>query len=217
VTRAWRLVKFVDNGMLTMTKCSKCGGHFVTHPHEIARHYVCGLCNPPARAGKGKLAGSLGMNVAGRCTKPWPWPLPGIDHGHELIGRSSFPGVSISGMNDLFIARLLLAQSSVLSAGPSGPAFLRVASRGQPPRPVTPGHASQPAALQHLSAKTSVWDLMADIAIQSSRKAASTHDIAEARSPLKTRPVPAEYLRFGEGLPFGVRDAAGRLLLAAGR
>ena len=59
VTRAWRLVKFVDNGMLTMTPCSKCGGHFVTHPHEIARHYVCGLCHPPARAGKGKLAGAL--------------------------------------------------------------------------------------------------------------------------------------------------------------
>lgn len=63
VTRAWRLVKFVDNGMLTMTACSKCGGHFVTHPHEIARHYVCGLCNPPARAGKGKLAGSLGAQA----------------------------------------------------------------------------------------------------------------------------------------------------------
>ena len=60
VTRAWRLVKFVDNGMLTLTTCSRCGGRFVTHPHEIARHYVCGLCNPPARAGKGKLAGSLG-------------------------------------------------------------------------------------------------------------------------------------------------------------
>jgi len=59
VTRAWRLVKFVDNGMLTMTACSKCGGHFVTHPHEMARHYVCGLCNPPARAGKGKMAGAL--------------------------------------------------------------------------------------------------------------------------------------------------------------
>ena len=59
VTRAWRLVKFIDNGMLTMTKCSKCGGHFVTHPHEIAKHYVCGMCNPPARAGKGKLAGAL--------------------------------------------------------------------------------------------------------------------------------------------------------------
>jgi len=59
VTRAWRLVKFVDNGMLTMTKCSCCSGHFVTHLHEIAKHYVCGLCNPPARAGKGKAAGAL--------------------------------------------------------------------------------------------------------------------------------------------------------------
>ena len=62
VTRAWRLVKFVDNGMLTMTKCSRCGGHFVTHPHEIARHYACGLCNPPARAGKGKARGAIQMH-----------------------------------------------------------------------------------------------------------------------------------------------------------
>ena len=62
VTRAWRLVKFVDNGMLTMTKCSKCGGQFVTHPHEIAKHYVCGLCNPPARAGKGRAAGGIQMH-----------------------------------------------------------------------------------------------------------------------------------------------------------
>ena len=62
VTRAWRLVKFIDNGMLTMTKCTKCGGHFVTHPHEIARHFVCACCNPPARAGKGKAAGSLSLS-----------------------------------------------------------------------------------------------------------------------------------------------------------
>jgi hypothetical protein len=64
VTRAWRLVKFVDNGMLTMTKCTCCGGHYVTHPHEIARHYVCGLCNPPARAGKGRAAGALRIGEA---------------------------------------------------------------------------------------------------------------------------------------------------------
>lgn len=51
MTRAWRLVKFVDNGMLSTTPCSKCGGHFITYPHEIAKHYVCGLCRPPARAG----------------------------------------------------------------------------------------------------------------------------------------------------------------------
>ena len=61
VTRAWRLVKFVDNGMLTLTKCTKCNGNFVTHPHEMARHFVCGLCNPPARAGKGKAAGALSL------------------------------------------------------------------------------------------------------------------------------------------------------------
>ena len=64
ITRAWRLVKFVDNGMLTLTKCSKCAGSFVTHPHEIAKHFVCGLCNPPARAGKGRQAGSLQMPPA---------------------------------------------------------------------------------------------------------------------------------------------------------
>ncbi|CAM3988456.1 flagellar transcriptional regulator FlhC [Roseateles saccharophilus] len=62
VTRAWRLVKFVDNGMLTLTKCSKCNGQFVTHPHEIARHFICGLCNPPARAGKGRAQGSIQMH-----------------------------------------------------------------------------------------------------------------------------------------------------------
>ena len=61
VTRAWRLVKFVDNGMLTLTKCTKCCGNFVTHPPEMARHFVCGLCNPPARAGKGKAAGALSL------------------------------------------------------------------------------------------------------------------------------------------------------------
>ena len=62
VTRAWRLVKFVDNGMLTMTRCTKCSGHFVTHPHEMGRHFVCGLCNPPARAGKGKANGGIQMH-----------------------------------------------------------------------------------------------------------------------------------------------------------
>ncbi len=67
VTRAWRLVKFVDNGMLTMTKCSKCSGHFVTHPHEMARHYVCGLCNPPARAGKGRNTGAIRLPSAQEC------------------------------------------------------------------------------------------------------------------------------------------------------
>ena len=59
ITRAWRLVRFMENDMLAMTRCSKCGGHFVTEPYETARNYVCGLCAPPARAGKGAAAGSI--------------------------------------------------------------------------------------------------------------------------------------------------------------
>jgi flagellar transcriptional activator FlhC len=59
ITRAWRLVRFMENDMLAMTRCSKCGGHFVTEPYENARNFVCGLCEPPARAGKGAAAGSI--------------------------------------------------------------------------------------------------------------------------------------------------------------
>jgi flagellar transcriptional activator FlhC len=59
ITRAWRLVKFVNNQMLTMTRCSRCGGHFVTEPYENARHFVCGLCEPPARAGKSVASGGI--------------------------------------------------------------------------------------------------------------------------------------------------------------
>lgn len=59
LTRAWRLVKFVDNNMLSMTCCSKCGGHFVSEPYENSRHYVCGLCVPPARAGKSLGGGGI--------------------------------------------------------------------------------------------------------------------------------------------------------------
>ncbi|VWX60272.1 DNA-binding transcriptional dual regulator with FlhD [Burkholderiales bacterium 8X] len=59
ITRAWRLVRFVENKMLQTTPCSKCGGHFVTEAYENPRHFVCGLCEPPARAGKGAAAGGI--------------------------------------------------------------------------------------------------------------------------------------------------------------
>lgn len=52
VTRAWRLVKFVDAGMVQLTPCTCCGGKFVTHTNELTDDYVCGLCHVPARAGK---------------------------------------------------------------------------------------------------------------------------------------------------------------------
>lgn len=62
ITRAWRLVKFVDSDMLCLTPCSKCGGHFVTHTHEYGKGFkafTCGLCEPPARAGKSRKAGAI--------------------------------------------------------------------------------------------------------------------------------------------------------------
>jgi flagellar transcriptional activator FlhC len=52
LTRAWRLVKFFDAGMLTTAPCRKCGGHFVMHTFELTKDYVCGLCHMPSRAGK---------------------------------------------------------------------------------------------------------------------------------------------------------------------
>lgn len=59
ITRAWRLTKFIDNKMLVMTRCTRCGGHFVAEPYNNTRHYVCGLCQPPARAGRSSAAGSI--------------------------------------------------------------------------------------------------------------------------------------------------------------
>ncbi len=62
ITRAWRLVKFVDVSMLSLTPCSCCGGRFVTHSHEYGdgfKPFVCGLCEPPARAGKSRKSGAI--------------------------------------------------------------------------------------------------------------------------------------------------------------
>ena len=62
ITRAWRLVKFVESDMLCLTRCSDCGGHFVTHTNEWGagfKPFVCGLCEPPARAGKSRRSGAI--------------------------------------------------------------------------------------------------------------------------------------------------------------
>jgi flagellar transcriptional activator FlhC len=52
ITRAWRLTKFFEAGMLSLTPCRKCGGHFVVHNFDLTGGYVCGLCDMPSRAGK---------------------------------------------------------------------------------------------------------------------------------------------------------------------
>jgi flagellar transcriptional activator FlhC len=54
LTRAWRLVKFFDAGMLTSTPCKTCEGQFVVHTYDLVKDYECGLCHMPSRAGKTK-------------------------------------------------------------------------------------------------------------------------------------------------------------------
>jgi flagellar transcriptional activator FlhC len=56
ITRAWRLTKFAEAGMVTLTPCKQCGGHFVVHAMDLHDKFVCGLCDMPSRAGKGKAA-----------------------------------------------------------------------------------------------------------------------------------------------------------------
>ena len=56
LTRAWRLVKFVDAGMLRTVPCTRCAGQFVAHTHDLHEGFVCGLCHMPSRAGKTKAA-----------------------------------------------------------------------------------------------------------------------------------------------------------------
>jgi flagellar transcriptional activator FlhC len=54
LTRAWRLIKFVDCGMLTTAPCTVCQGLYVVHTHDLVDRFVCGLCHMPSRAGKTK-------------------------------------------------------------------------------------------------------------------------------------------------------------------
>ncbi|NOT20207.1 MAG: flagellar transcriptional regulator FlhC [Sideroxydans sp.] len=56
ITRAWFLLRFFKANMLQLIPCETCGGHFVTHTDELHTHYVCGICHPPARAGKTRVA-----------------------------------------------------------------------------------------------------------------------------------------------------------------
>lgn len=54
LTRAWTLVRFFEADLLQLASCTCCGGHFVAHAYDPTHEYVCGLCNMPSRAGKGR-------------------------------------------------------------------------------------------------------------------------------------------------------------------
>ncbi|MDT8879172.1 flagellar transcriptional regulator FlhC [Halomonas saccharevitans] len=52
LTRAWTLVRFFESDLLQLSECTRCAGHFVAHAHSPTHDYVCGICQPPSRAGK---------------------------------------------------------------------------------------------------------------------------------------------------------------------
>ena len=54
ITRAWMMLKFFDSKMLQTVACQRCHGHFVAHTGDLHDNYVCGVCQPPSRAGKKK-------------------------------------------------------------------------------------------------------------------------------------------------------------------
>ena len=56
LTRAWTLMRFCNSDMLRTVACRKCGGRFIAHSYDLHRHFVCGLCHVPSRAGKTKKA-----------------------------------------------------------------------------------------------------------------------------------------------------------------
>jgi flagellar transcriptional activator FlhC len=53
-TRAWTLLRFLDSKLLQVIPCERCHGRFVVHSLDLHDHFVCGLCSPPSRAGKGR-------------------------------------------------------------------------------------------------------------------------------------------------------------------
>ncbi|MFV8781626.1 flagellar transcriptional regulator FlhC [Microbulbifer sp. SA54] len=52
LTRAWTLVRFFESGLFELSACTSCSGHFVNHAHTPSHNFVCGICQPPSRAGK---------------------------------------------------------------------------------------------------------------------------------------------------------------------
>jgi flagellar transcriptional activator FlhC len=64
ITRAWYMLRFFKAGMLQLSPCQECSGHFVTHAGELHENYVCGICHAPARAGKTNAAKKISVAAA---------------------------------------------------------------------------------------------------------------------------------------------------------
>ena len=52
LTRAWTMIRFFDSQILDTCSCETCGVDFIIHANDPKKGYVCGICQPPSRAGK---------------------------------------------------------------------------------------------------------------------------------------------------------------------
>ncbi|OLO08268.1 transcriptional regulator FlhC [Salinicola sp. MH3R3-1] len=64
LTRAWTLVRFFESDLLQLSRCKTCKGDFVAHAHSPMQDYVCGICQPPSRAGKTRKAKAMSKPAA---------------------------------------------------------------------------------------------------------------------------------------------------------
>lgn len=64
LTRAWTLVRFFESDLLQLSRCKACKGDFVAHAHSPMQDYVCGICQPPSRAGKTRKAKAMAKPAA---------------------------------------------------------------------------------------------------------------------------------------------------------
>lgn len=64
ITRAWFLIRFFKAGMLQLVPCKECGGYFIAHADDLHDNYICGICHPPARAGKTKASRQVSIAAA---------------------------------------------------------------------------------------------------------------------------------------------------------
>lgn len=58
LTRAWTLIRFVHSEILTLSRCTCCGGEFITYLGQPTAHYACPMCRPPSRALKKRVHSS---------------------------------------------------------------------------------------------------------------------------------------------------------------
>jgi flagellar transcriptional activator FlhC len=84
-TRAAMLVKFFDSGMLELAPCTRCAGLFVGHAHDTRKGYVCVLCRPPSRAGRGKTPKAATIHAPAQATSLLSYASPFPVDAHPFL------------------------------------------------------------------------------------------------------------------------------------